>query len=238
MNTHEPILWTDTAQTRYFLIPEDESLPAGDFVIRTFAGGTQSVDPLALTNFEVSERRAKEYVRADMDQTLEQVRGAVSGFLAMASLEAQKHKTAPPPPQPAQPAPDLVTALLGLTPEELRQNPELLKERLGGLFTEFKTFLENTISEDPARLEAAREQTHAVRMTLEQQGIQTTDEMDQIPDKVRAAFFAPERAQERDQMAQALQDLAGQVTKTAASISEQLQTQAAALQNKNEPPHE
>ena len=233
MNTNEPILWTDSAQSRYFLIPDGESLPVGDFVIRTFAGDQQSVDPAALVAFEVTEQQAKQSVHADMSQTLEQVKSAVSGFLAMASLEAQKRKAAPPHPQPAQPAPDLVTALLGLTPEELRQNPALIKERLSGLFGDLKTFLENTSSEDPARMEAAREQTRVLRATLEQHGIQTNEEMDRIPDKVRAAFFSPEQARERKQLAQALKELASQVTQTATDVSEHLQAHAIELQNKS-----
>jgi hypothetical protein len=231
MNT---TLYLTPDNTRYFLIPDGEALPAGDFAIRTFAGDTQSVDPAALAAFEIAERQAKQYVHTDMSQTLEQVKSAVSGFLAMASLEAQKHKAAPAASaQPAQPVSGLVTSLLGLPPEELRQDPELLKERLSSTFAGFKTFLENTISEDSAQLEAAREQTRALRAMLEQHGVQTNEEMDRIPDKVRAAFFSPERAQERKQLAQALQELAGQVTQTAAGVSERLQAQATELQNKS-----
>jgi hypothetical protein len=236
MNT---TLYLTPDNARYFLVPEGASLPAGDFVIRTFTGDQQSVDPAALAAFEVPEQQAKRYVHADMSQTLEQVKSTVSGFLAMASLEAQKRKAAPAAPaQPAQPISGLVTSLLGLTPEELRQNPELIKERLSSTFAGFKTFLENTISEDPSQLEAAREQTRALRETLEQHGVQTNEEMDRIPDKVRAAFFSPERTQEREHLAQSLQELAGQMTQTAAGISVQLQTQAAELQSKNRVNHE
>ena len=41
MSDNNRILWTDSTQTRYFLIPDGESLPASELVIRTFAGATR-----------------------------------------------------------------------------------------------------------------------------------------------------------------------------------------------------
>ena len=48
-------LWSDTARTRFFLIPDDEQLPPGDFDLRTITGGHLKVDAAALAEFEISE---------------------------------------------------------------------------------------------------------------------------------------------------------------------------------------
>jgi hypothetical protein len=43
-----PTLYLTPDNARYFLIPGGESLPAGDFVIRAFAGDTRKGRPFAL----------------------------------------------------------------------------------------------------------------------------------------------------------------------------------------------
>jgi hypothetical protein len=55
MNINQPVLWTDSIQTYYFLLL-GESLPAGDFVIRTFAGATRRNRSSALLRAVLSLR--------------------------------------------------------------------------------------------------------------------------------------------------------------------------------------
>ena len=73
---NQPFLWTDAQQKRYFLIPEYTSWPEGNFVLRTFTGRQQSIDPAVLSNFEITPQQAQQYVQAQMDQALEQTKNA------------------------------------------------------------------------------------------------------------------------------------------------------------------
>ena len=54
-------LWVDANQDKYFLIPINEIIPDGDFLISTLLGEEKSVDINAKTPFEITETEAKQY---------------------------------------------------------------------------------------------------------------------------------------------------------------------------------
>jgi hypothetical protein len=106
-------------------IPEYASWPKGDFILRTFTGREQSIDPAGLSNFEMTPQQAQQYVQAQMKQALEQTKSAFANFWGMAAQQAV----------PKQLSPRLAR------PNELPKKPEMLEEWLGDLFSDIKTFL-------------------------------------------------------------------------------------------------
>ena len=74
-------LWTDGARTRFFIVPDDAVLPAGDFALRTITGRKADVDPAALAPFEVSEPQAKAWLEGEFGRMLDTARGAVDRFV-------------------------------------------------------------------------------------------------------------------------------------------------------------
>jgi hypothetical protein len=74
-------LWSDTARSHFFLIPDEHPLPAGNFVLRTLTGREQRVDEAALTHYEIGEEQAKEWVKGEFGKILNNARGAVNRFV-------------------------------------------------------------------------------------------------------------------------------------------------------------
>lgn len=143
-----PFLWTDAQQTRYFLIPEYASWPKGDFILRTFTGREQSIDPAGLSNFEMTPQQAQQYVQLQMNQALEQTKSAFANLWGISGQRA---------------APKRSTSGLA-RPNELAKKPEMLQEWLADLFSDINTFLQSggTIrAESEAPPSAAHSQTPA-----------------------------------------------------------------------------
>jgi len=74
-------LWSDTPRTRFFLIPDEQQIPPGDFVIRTITGRKHEVDPASLAPFEKTEEEAKKWLESQFGQILDTARGAVDRFV-------------------------------------------------------------------------------------------------------------------------------------------------------------
>lgn len=70
-------LWTDPARGRYFLIPDEEQLPPGEFVLRTLTGRELRVGEAAAAAFEVSEAEAREWVKAEFGELLDGARAGL-----------------------------------------------------------------------------------------------------------------------------------------------------------------
>jgi hypothetical protein len=74
-------LWANAERSRFFLVSDDYLLPPGNFILRTITGHEQRVDATALVPFEVTEEQAKEWVKGEFGEILDNARGAVNLFL-------------------------------------------------------------------------------------------------------------------------------------------------------------
>ena len=74
-------LWSDTLRSRFFLIPDEQLLPPGEFVIRTITGRKLEVDPASLAPFEKTEAEAKKWLESQFGKILDTARGAVDRFV-------------------------------------------------------------------------------------------------------------------------------------------------------------
>ena len=73
----------DSTRSRYFLIPNDQELSSGDFIILTLNGDEKKVDYNALNSLEIPESQAKAYLQAEMTQALDEAKNAFSNFLEL-----------------------------------------------------------------------------------------------------------------------------------------------------------
>jgi hypothetical protein len=63
LNHHQTLsLWINANQSKYFLIPMNENIPDGDFLVFTILGEEKSVDINAIIPFEITETEAKQYL--------------------------------------------------------------------------------------------------------------------------------------------------------------------------------
>ncbi len=214
-------------QTKYYLIPADQPLPDGEHTICTMAGQEWMVDEAAITDFEISETEAKQLTLARMDEALHQVKGATVDVLGMAAQEAKKQEAAQSA-QPTRPPSKLVTDALGFTPDEARQNPALAKEKLGQLFENVTQVLNGAVSDDPQAQEIAQQRMNTLRHWLAEQGIETNETMEQIPDKLRERFAEQTDPTQHQKRTDRLADLTGQLGQAFTKFGQEIQAEAAA----------
>ena len=75
LNHHQTLsLWINANQSKYFLIPMNENIPDGDFLVFTILGEEKSVDINAIIPFEITETEAKQYLETEIQQGLEDVK--------------------------------------------------------------------------------------------------------------------------------------------------------------------
>lgn len=224
-------LWTDEQKKHYYRLPAAKQLPPGNFVIRSLNGREQqTVDPLFLATYLLNEEEAKEAVQAEMGQLWEQARPVLNNFLGLLAQESQKRASQKVTPA-VDPSPNIVTDLLGATPAEIQDDPELLKAKVGEWINSLQTFLHNATAVDTKSQEAARAQMRNLRALFEANGWSTTDEMEKVPDKLREHYNSPERQSNEARLANALRELAAQVVQTGVQIGETLKAEADKVHN-------
>ncbi len=82
MKTLAPFsLWSDAHRTRFFLIPDDQQLPSGEFAIHTITGRKLAVDPVSVAQFEITEAEAKKWLESQLGSMLDTAHGAVERFI-------------------------------------------------------------------------------------------------------------------------------------------------------------
>ena len=67
-------LWVNANQSKYFLIPINETISNGDFLISTILGEEKSVDINAISSFEITETEAQQYLETEIKQDLEDIK--------------------------------------------------------------------------------------------------------------------------------------------------------------------
>ena len=186
MNTEDNCsLWTSSNRSRYFFIPHNQELPNGDFTILTSTGNKKEVAPDALAPFEITEEAAKSHVQAEMSQTLKQAKNGLSNFIAMAAAQAAKGNTSSDTTHSESGA-KLVAALLDITPQEVCNNLEAAKDQLRQVFaTALGEVIQGVNSQDPAQLEAGRIRMQTLWTTLQSQGFEVDETLEEFPEKLR-----------------------------------------------------
>jgi uncharacterized membrane-anchored protein YjiN (DUF445 family) len=102
----------------------------------------------------------------------------------------------------------LVATLLGVTPEELQNNPEAARTAFVKIYTKLQEILGDSTSEKSTQVEAARSHLHSLRKTLRTQGFDTSEEIEQLPDLLQEVLSSPKIEQYLQEMLAKLQTLA------------------------------
>ncbi len=75
MNSEEKhSLWLDYTRTRYFLIPDNQNIPTGDFILFNLTGKKKTVALTAIASFEITEEQAMAYLETELNQLIEQIK--------------------------------------------------------------------------------------------------------------------------------------------------------------------
>jgi len=175
-------LWTNRKHSRYFLIPDDQEFPDGDFLILNNNGTEISVDLSSINSFEISEEEARLFWQQEMEKILKQTKFTLSNLIKIAAKEISK--TSPKVEQQNYPSgAKFVADLLGVTPQEVLNDPETAKMQFRKVILEGITdVIEGVTSEDSQQQDIARDQMRQWEIILQSQGF----EIGEVTEKLMA----------------------------------------------------
>ena len=224
MNTKDKhSLWLDSTRSHYFLIPDDQELVSGDFILCSLNGDEKKVDSTELTPFEITDSEAKAYLQAEMNQALEEAKNTFSNFMAFSTQTSQAAPSNPTASSDqTQSTQNLISKLIGVTPEELQSNPEAVQTAFLNVYTEFKELLGASTSKNPAEVEAARSRLHSLRETLSTQGMNISEEIEELPKNLQEVLSSSDIEGYLKEIVAKLRDLADQINQSPDAVGQKI----------------
>ena len=180
-------LWIDFSKPQYYLIPDEQELPAGELRLATLTGGARQVDAEAAAQWAISEATAQAHMQATVLDFLSGAKGKLAELFSAAAAGVQEEAAASDQ-ATTEPDIDLTLLLLGIPTEALKRDPALGGLGLHNIIKTLADLLGDVISDDETRLAAARERVRLFRAELEKNGIQVHPRLDELPDKVHAWY--------------------------------------------------
>jgi uncharacterized membrane-anchored protein YjiN (DUF445 family) len=104
-------------------------------------------------------------------------------------------------------AQNLIATLLGVTPEELQNNPEAARSAFVKISTKLQEVLGDSTSENSTQVEPARSHLHSLRETVRTQGFDTSEDIEKLPDLLQEVLSSPKIEQCLQEMLAKLQAL-------------------------------
>jgi hypothetical protein len=207
-------LWVDSTQTRYFLIPTRQKLPKGDFILHTIDGEEKKVNATVLTPFEITEEEANTYLQTEIEQVMEQAKNALSNLITSSVEQGRADATSAP--SSDQFLSNLMAALMGVTPEEVQNNPATAEAGLQKLLSQLKAIIHGSLSEDPAQLEAARDRTRSLQATLKPHSAELGEALGKFPDRLHELQRFSKQTPDLQQTTAKLRELADKIDPSSA----------------------
>ncbi|MFN6518730.1 MAG: hypothetical protein RMY29_030150 [Nostoc sp. CreGUA01] len=178
-------LWIDVKRQRYFLIPDNQKLFRGRFIISTLTGTEKKVTQTAIANFEIPESAAKAYLENEIHQAMAQAKIAVSNLMLSSTETSEKSS---PASSETTSVSNILSSLLGAKIEDLQNNPEAAQIAFVNIYTQFKEFLGESISDNSTQVESTRSHLHHLREILHAEGINISEEIEELPNKLQEVF--------------------------------------------------
>ena len=171
-------LYASEDRSRFFHVPDDARLPAGDLVVRSLTGKKLSADPVALDVYEVPEAEAMAIAQEMLGSFADKVRSV--------AMSAAKALSQPPKldPEAVRAREERVAATLKLGRDQLHDDPAAL----GGAVKDLLTGLVKAAQESVHDPEVAKERMKDVAEAMRQEGL--------APGAVEAVEGLPERLRE------------------------------------------
>ncbi len=191
MTDAKKTLYADPSQSRFYLIPDDAGLPAGELALRSLTGAKLEVAAASAEAFRIDEAQAKELAREAIGKATRAASSFVAGLGGMlqeASKRAKDptHETGPGPREPK------VAEALGVSEDELRNDPDAVIDglkRVGqGLQQSLKEILSSKPGADSATKERLAQLGAAVGWDPEAAGASVDD----LKEKLRGLLANPE----------------------------------------------
>ena len=172
-------LWVNANQSKYFLIPINETISNGDFLISTILGEEKSVDINAISSFEITETEAQQYLETEIKQDLEDIK--IPLVETIQSSFVQKPQIA----NDEEFIIDLISKLTNTSPEEIKNNPELAKLGLEKFIQQFQEILDNSLTDNSSQLQQSHQQIQPLQNVFIEHGIDMGDLLTKFPENLQ-----------------------------------------------------
>jgi hypothetical protein len=220
-------LYANKTHDRFFYIPQDTELLDGDFVIGTLTGQLQKVTEDSVTEFEVDEALAKDIasgVVKDVAQTAGRFMTSAADLLrSMSTGDIPKADT-----ERREKRESNVAEFLGITKDQLRNDPQAVLDGIKGIGKGLKAALEQSISDNPVTQEGARARMEAfAEYAREDLGIKLGDNLADLPQQLADVLRNPELEASVRASTERLRHLSSQIRSASATV-EEMEASAAA----------
>ena len=208
----EKIVFATKDQKRFFHIPEDAKLAAGPLLLRNIKGEKREVDEAAVAEFEIAEDKAKAIVAEDLKKFARNAQD----FLVKAASVVRAAAANPPTPeaefQRGKSEMNLA-AVLGMTPDEVRANPEKTMEALKATLMGVATTLRDAArTDDPESRADAQGRMKAMAEHIKKVGGEEyAGPLEELPEKIQKFLSDPKLEQQIRDASTRLTELAAEL---------------------------
>ncbi|MFN5067425.1 MAG: hypothetical protein ACK5ER_16465, partial [Aphanizomenon sp.] len=172
-------LWINANQNKYFLIPINEMIPNGDFLVSTILGEVKTVDINAISPFEITETEAQQYLETEIKQGLEDIE------IPLVEIIESSFSQKPQIDNDEEFIIDLISKITNISPQEIKNNPELAKLGLEKFMQQFKEILDNSLTDNSSQLQQSHQQIQPLQNVFIEHGIDMGDLLTKFPENLQ-----------------------------------------------------
>lgn len=212
MSDTEPrTVYANSDQSQFYWIPDAAKLPAGPLKLRSLKGDRKDVDPAAAAAYEIPEDQAKAIVAEDLKQIARRAQDFLVGAAGLLRAAAKPVTTAVKEQQ--QKSEMNFASALGMTPDEVREDPDKALDALKTTLTGLANTLRDRLQENDTEARAnAEDRIRAVAGKWKDiAGEEYTGPIEEFPEKLRAYLANPELAKQIEDAAKRLRELAAEL---------------------------
>lgn len=198
-------LWIDTTRSQYFLIPDNQEIPSGDFEISAINGSKKKVSLTAIASFEIIESEAKDHLQIETLRGLEKFKKSFLHLIIYSNQDTQS-------PKETKTVQNFLAAILGISPQELANNPEAARGNFLNLYSDLEKLLDTSTEIDLDRAKNNYEIWLSLQERIKAQGIDI-EQLEQelaadLPDTLERLFSSGNVEQLLPQITSKLRELA------------------------------
>lgn len=186
-------LHTDAERRWYFLIPDGETLPEGDFEIFTLLGHPSRVNPDVLVQYEITRDDAQEWIKLQMMGWLHRAGEAFKKVVEEAHTKG--HPDAPKTPPTFKPrwGIEVIADLMGESIAKLQNDPDARRRGWERLFYDAAVIFQAAKSGNPDELTLARAHLREIIRILREHGVPVSDSLEEFPQQLHDLYRAAQQ---------------------------------------------
>jgi hypothetical protein len=172
-------LWVNASQNKYFLIPTNEYLPEGDFLIIAISGKEKKVNINALTAFEIKEAEASKYIESQIKEVTENAKIPLVEIAKSALQQETQFST------DEDLIIDFIAKFTNSSPEQIKQKPELAKVGLEQFIEQFKLVLDSSLDDKSSNYQELSQQISPLQDILKVHKVDMGNLLEKFPENLQ-----------------------------------------------------